>query len=47
MKCARTWLKHVIMVCEDRKPPGREIYNYEALSVFELDGNIHKVCNLN
>lgn len=45
MKLKCSYRKHR-QCCEKRRPPGREIYRENNLSVFEIDGKEHRVCKL-
>merc|ERR1719356_73037 len=42
MKRRRTFQRHKL-TCEHRRPPGKEIYRHENVSVFEVDGKQARV----
>ena len=43
MKLKETYLHHMASECLLRHPPGNEIYRFEGVSVFEMDGCVDKI----
>ncbi|VDO03892.1 unnamed protein product [Rodentolepis nana] len=42
MKFENSWVRHVIHECRWRHPPGRQIYEKNNISVFEVDATVQK-----
>ncbi|KAM3173804.1 hypothetical protein ACTXT7_011857 [Hymenolepis weldensis] len=42
MKFEKSWVRHVLHECRLRQPPGRQIYQKDNISVFEVDATTQK-----
>ncbi|VUZ55199.1 unnamed protein product [Hymenolepis diminuta] len=43
MKFEKSWVRHVLHECRLRQPPGRQIYQKDNISVFEVDATAQKL----
>lgn len=46
MKYEKSWVRHVLHECRLRQPPGRQIYQKDNISVFEVDATAQKASEL-